>query len=71
MCILRLLARTEDRKRIDLAGDTIRICEEAGFTFFERHYRKLTQMSFWRTLYKNKYPDAPEITTEDVLVFRK
>lgn len=60
-----------DQKRIDLAGDTIRLCEEAGFTFLERHYRKLTAVSFWRTIYKQRYPDAPEINTEDILVFRK
>jgi len=60
-----------DQKRIDLAGDTIKLCEEAGFTFLERHYRKLTSVSFWRTIYKQKYPDAPEINTEDILVFRK
>ena len=60
-----------DQKRIDLAGDTIKLCEEAGFTFVERHYRKLTAVSFWRTIYKQKYPDAPEIKTEDILVFRR
>ena len=59
------------QKRIDLAGDTIRLCEQAGFSFVERHYRKLTAVSFWRTIYKQKYPDAPEINTEDILVFRK
>jgi len=60
-----------NQKRIDLAGDTIKLCEEAGFTFIERHYRKLTAVSFWRTIYKQKYPDAPVINTEDILVFRK
>lgn len=60
-----------DQKRIDLAGDTIRLCEEAGFIFSERHYRNLTQVSFWRTIYKKKFPDAPEIDTEDILVFLK
>lgn len=60
-----------DQKRIDLAGDTIKLCEEAGFSFLERHYRKLTSVSFWRTIYKQRYPDVPEINTEDILVFRK
>ena len=60
-----------DQKRIDLTGDTIKLCEEAGFSFVERHYRKLTQVSFWRTIYKQKYPDAPVIDTEDILVLRR
>lgn len=60
-----------DRKRVDLASDTIRLCEEAGFIFLERHYRKLTYVSFWRRIYKQKYPDAPVIDTEDILILRR
>lgn len=60
-----------DQKRVDLAGDTIKLCQQAGFSFIERHYRKITQVSFWRTIYQQKYPDAPVIDREDILVFRK
>lgn len=60
-----------DKKIVNLDTDTVRLCEQAGFEFIERHYRKLTQQSFWRTIYKQKYPDAPEIDHEDILVFRK
>ena len=54
--------------RLDL--DTIKLCEQAGFQFVERHYRKLTSQSFWRTIYRQKYPDAPVLDKEDVLVFK-
>jgi len=55
--------------RLDL--DTIKLCEQAGFVLVERLKRKLMQMSFWRRIYMQKYPDAPRIDFEDVLVFRK
>jgi len=55
---------------VRLDEDTIKICEQAGFEFQERHYRKLTAQSFWRTIYQQKYPDAPVLDTEDVLVFK-
>lgn len=61
--------RNKQIVRLDL--DTIKLCETAGFHLVERHYRKLTQQSFWRILYKNKYPEAPEIDTEDILAFKK
>jgi DNA modification methylase len=58
-----------NKKEIRLDEDTIKLCQEAGFKFLERHYRKLPAQSFWRTIYKQKYPDAPEITHEDILIF--
>lgn len=61
--------RNKQEVRLDL--DTIKLCEQAGFQFVERHYRKLTSQSFWRTIYRQKYPDAPVLDKEDILVFRK
>jgi DNA modification methylase len=57
--------------RLDL--DTIKLAETAGFTFLERHYRKLPGQSFWRNNYKKKYPevDVSSLDFEDVLVFKK
>lgn len=60
-----------DKQEVRLDEDTIKLCQEAGFEFIERHYRKLTSQSFWRVIYKQKYPDAPEIGREDILVFSK
>jgi len=60
-----------DKKIVQLDLDTIKLCEQAGFTLTERLKRKLTQMSFWRRIYQQKYPDAPTIDFEDVLVFKK
>lgn len=45
------------------------LCEQAGFSFKERHYRKLTTQSFWRVIYRQKYPNAPVLDKEDILVF--
>ena len=55
--------------RLDL--DTIQLCEQAGFGFVERHYRKLPAQSFWRIIYMKKHPEVEPIEYEDILVFRK
>ena len=55
--------------RLDL--DTIKLCEAAGFRLSDRWYFKLPTKSFWRILYRKKYPDVPEVEYEDVLVFKK
>jgi len=60
-----------DKKEVHLDDDTIRLCEAAGFSFVERHYRKLPAQSFWRKIYMQKYPDAAVIDKEDILVFRR
>jgi len=60
-----------DKKEVRLDEDTIRLCEQAGFKFVERHYRKLPAQSFWRVIYQQKYPDALVLDKEDILVFQK
>ena len=60
-----------NKQEVRLDEDTIKLCEEAGFRFRERHYRKLPAQSFWRVIYQQKYPDAPVLDKEDVLVFEK
>jgi len=47
------------------------LCRNAGFSLEERHYRELTSQSFWRIIYREKYPDAPIIDREEILVFQK
>lgn len=59
-----------DKKIIRLDLDTIKLCERAGFKLIDRLYRKLTQQSFWRIIYHQKFPDVPKIEYEDVLIFR-
>jgi len=56
---------------IHLERDTQKLCESVGFTFLEEHYRRLTHMSFWRTLYAKKYPKVERVEKEFILVFRK
>ena len=60
-----------DKQVVRLDEDTIELCEQAGFNYIERHYRKLSAQSFWRTIYHQKYPEVEKIEHEDVLVFRK
>jgi len=61
--------RNKQEIRLDL--DTIKLCEQAGFTFQDRWYRELASQSFWRTIYHQKYPDVEPIKYEDILVFTK
>ncbi len=60
-----------DRKEVRLDEDTISLCQRAGFRLIERHCRKLPAQSFWRTIYQQKYPEAPVLDKEDILVFQK
>ena len=60
-----------DKKLVRLDLDTIKLCEQVGFVLKERLKRKLMQQSFWRTIYYKKFPDAPRIDFEDVLIFEK
>ncbi len=70
MCLVtKNFIRNKTEIRLDL--DTIKLCEQSGFELIDRHYRKLTSQSFWRTIYQQKYPDAPVLDKEDILVFRR
>lgn len=60
-----------DKQVVRLDLDTIRLCEAAGFKLVDRWYFKLPTRSFWRILYKKRFPDVPEIDYEDVIVFEK
>uniref|UniRef100_A0A6M3M8Z8 site-specific DNA-methyltransferase (cytosine-N(4)-specific) n=3 Tax=viral metagenome TaxID=1070528 RepID=A0A6M3M8Z8_9ZZZZ len=60
-----------DKEVVRLDEDTIKLCEAAGFRLSDRWYFKLPQRSFWRILYKRRYPDVPEVEYEDVIVFEK
>lgn len=71
LLILVLKNFIRNREIVRLDSDSIRLCEEAGFKFIERHSRKITSQSFWRTLYQQRFPDAPVINHEDILAFSK
>jgi len=60
-----------EKKVIPLQEDTKSLCEKAGFSFVEEHYRILPSQSFWRILYHKKFPGVPLIDKEYVLVFKK
>jgi len=50
LMILVLKNFIRDKKIVRLDLDTISLCEQAEFSLQERHYRKLTAQSFWRTI---------------------
>jgi len=64
-------------KQIRLDLDTIKLVEKAGFKLIKRHYRTITNPSFWITnaiqKYEKKYPGKqhPYPLEEDILVFQK
>ena len=60
-----------NKQVVRLDTDTIKLCEQAGFTYLERHYRKLPSQSFWRVIYHQKHPEVEQILSEDVLVLQK
>ncbi len=60
-----------NKQVVRLDTDTIKLCEQAGFTYLERHYRKLPSQSFWRVIYAQKHPEVEKLEHEDVLVFKK
>ena len=60
-----------NKQVIRLDTDTIKLCEQAGFSFVERHERVLPSQSFWRIIYHQKHPEVEQILSEDVLVFSK
>ena len=60
-----------NKKEVRLDEDTMKLCDQAGFQFVERHYRKLSAQSFWRVIYAQRYPSAPQLKYEDILVFVK
>ena len=60
-----------NKKEVRLDKDTMKLCDQAGFQFVERHYRKLSMQSFWRVIYAQRYPSAPQLKYEDILVFVK
>ena len=60
-----------NKKEVRLDEDTMKLCDQAGFQFVERHYRKLSAQSFWRVIYAQHYPSAPQLKYEDILVFVK
>ena len=60
-----------DQKLVPLQEDTKRLCKQAGFIFVDEHHRILPSQSFWRIIYAQRFPNAPKIDREYVLIFRK
>lgn len=71
LLILILKNFIRDKKVVRLDLDTQRLCESVGFSLEERLAFKLPTQSFWRILYKRKFPNVPTIDHEDILVFRR
>jgi len=71
LMILVLKNFIRNKQIVPLDLDTIKLCEQAGFEFMERFYRKLPSQSFWRIIYHQKYPQVKQIEYEDVIAFRR
>ena len=67
--VLKNFIRDQKVVRLDL--DTQKLCESVGFTLVETFKRRLPAQSFWRILYRKRFPDVEPITHEGCLVFRK
>jgi len=73
LLILVLKNFIRDKKVVPLTEHTIKLCESVGFKLKERLLFKLPSQSFWRILYKKKYPevDVSDLDYEHILVFEK
>ena len=60
-----------NKKVVDLPWHTWLLLEKVGFQLSKVYKLRLKQDSFWRILYKKKYPDVPQIKHEYILVCQK
>jgi len=60
-----------NKQVVDLPYHTWLLLEKAGFKLVKLYKLRLKQHSFWRILYRKKYPRVPEIKHEYVLVTQK
>ncbi len=60
-----------EKKVVDLPFHTHILLSTCGFVLEKLYKLRLKHQSFWRRLYAEKYPDAPLIQHEYVLVYRK
>jgi len=58
-------------KRVHLGGDTLNLCQMAGFKYIHTYHRKIDNPSFWRNDYYKKHPEVEQIDCEDILVLKK
>jgi predicted methyltransferase len=61
----------KNKKMVRLDKQTTDIVNQCGFKLKERKKRHLDNVSFWTRQYRKKYPDAPKVDHEDILVFQK
>ena len=60
-----------NKKVVDLPYHTWLLLQQAGFRLTHLFKLRLKQVSFWRILYRKKYPHVPNINHEYVLVCQK
>ena len=71
LMILIIKPFIRDQKLVPLQEDTRQLCQQTGFVFVEEHHRILPSQSFWRVIYAKRFPNAPKIDREYILVFKK
>jgi hypothetical protein len=65
--VLVLKDHIRDHKRVFTSDMTVALCEELGFRLVARHARRVSPLSLWQRL--NKERGEQVVETEDVLVF--
>jgi len=60
-----------NKRVVDLPFDTYRLCQAVGFRLEEIIKFVLPTESFWRIIYRRKYPNVERIAHEYVLIFRR
>ncbi|MEM3951836.1 MAG: DNA methyltransferase [Nitrososphaerota archaeon] len=71
LAIIVIKPFVRNKKVIDLPYHTFQLLSMVGFSLEKLYKLRLKQQSFWRILYRKKYPEVPQINHEYVLVCRK
>lgn len=70
LCIIVIKPFIRNKKVVDLPYQNWQLMEKAGFKLEKLFKLRLKNTSFWRTLYRKKYPDVPKINHEYILICR-
>ena len=60
-----------NKQEVDLEGDTVRLCQKAGFILWQKIVHVLNSVGFWQINHAKKTPSLLLNMAEYVLVFRK
>jgi len=70
LCIIVIKPFIRNKRVVDLPWHTWLLLEKVGFKLEKLFKLRLKQESFWRVLYRKKYPHVPTINHEYILVVK-